>query len=303
LLHVLYEATDDQTTVSKEHVDRAAQAVLKDRGELLCDIWEDCGEAIKQHVIDLAINGEMPAAKFSDSAHREMLDRGFVEHGSQGRIRLGSRLLEQFAQAEESSVSTLRQLFASSDDYARTMPAALELRLLQLNGTDPMLRLLVQRALRELSSPDGSGPPGALALMHLRNIEDRAFELIWDVEMPDKPALPDEWVRVLDLNGFPTRDGRRYEMTRDRSQRRWLLRTIVQRQLGPLARVVGRQTSILIDLIGSAGNLGQHLEQDVVTIGFGLMACHAAVALCETLAQETGASMQPNSDMPVSRRS
>jgi len=80
------------------------------------------------------------------------------------------------------------RLFGTPEAFCVNGRQILERRLSHLVGVDPTLIRLLSKDIGDL--PDD--PIGCLA--HVRDIEDRAFELIWEVELKRGKMIPSEYL-------------------------------------------------------------------------------------------------------------
>jgi NACHT domain len=274
MLGKIYEAVDDGSVVTKAEVDRAAIGVTEEYDEVLADLWDECPVELQVIVSEL-LNGERPTSQFQAAASKELVNRGLVRAAS-NHLKIGSRLVADYARPLSSEVSDLNRLFGDPVRYPRNYRRFLELRLGQISGCDGVLVSLVSRAVMNLDQPEA-------ALVFARNIADHALDLIWNVEIPSR-SIPARWLERFKFVGerFPE-DGR---VPQRRGAQCWLLRLITgTEKVERLASRVTKPTSILVDHIQSIGDFGQHRE-GVIPWNFAASFCFSAVELCELLARD-----------------
>lgn len=264
-------------SLTKADVDRAAEEILSDTS-IIDELWDDCTEELKGDLVDLT-RGPLPHARIPAERRAALLGRGYVVESGQ-QLKASCRLMEEHARAKGPSVSDLRRLFGSADDYVKNARALVELRLGQVSPKHADLRAAVEKALRELDPRDP-----AACLVWFRTIADRALKAIWSAEAPGG-RLPQTWTRELQLanvNGLPL-DG---SLPRGRGLQCRMLDLATGSQDGAaFAGYVSKSSYILLNTLKQAGDLGQHLGDTPVTVPLAASLCLCAVELLDALERE-----------------
>jgi hypothetical protein len=111
-------------------------------------------------------------------------------------------------------------------------------------------------------------------LGHIRNIVDRAFDLIWKAEIPNK-RVPSEWMAIWKRNG--ERRIEEWETTFPQGVHRVRLLNLMTGtdKSVPCARHVTKGTYVLINSAHAFGDFGQHQEGAPVDAGAAYAALHS----------------------------
>ena len=280
LLQRLWERSGETSLLSKPDIDQAAATVLDDRHELLAELWDDCDVELRADLGSLAV-GEIPLADLSHSRRRALESRGFGRT-SRNRLRGSCRLMQRYAEAQAPALADLNRLFGTASGFETHIRSLLELRLTRVTGpeADGDLRKYVGQAIRDVE------PDPKLALTWIRSIADRALDLIWRAELPDRKISRDwldEWRRA-GVNNMPDDDGK---LPHGSGRQCGVLRLITGTEHLPRqSRYVTKTTSLLVDHLQSVGSFGQHLKEYPearIPIGFAAASILAAISLVENL--------------------
>src|SRR4051794_7611292 len=95
------------------------------------------------------------------------------------------RFMKQYAEEHGARSTGLRKLFGSPEDFDTNVKGFLELRFGHLDSVDEDISEYVKLAIQSLDKP-------YLVLLPIRGLVNRAFQLIWDSELPDG-KIPEEW--------------------------------------------------------------------------------------------------------------
>ena len=276
----LAEAFGPSTKVDGKAVNGVGDGISNGAYALIQHLWDECSVEVRGDLHALATSqpgaGAMPADRRQFAAHR-----GFLTPTR--KPKLHCRFIERMALRHGAEAMELKRLFATEELYADQIQRILELRLAHFAGGDVKLRGYVARAIRELSA----GPEEALNSIRL--ISRRALELIWELEL-DNGKRPTAWfdawkqegddgLRLIQRHGgsFPKRDGQQCAVLRDI--------TGGYGNLPVVARHVTRATYILVEHVKSAGDLGQHLDDDL-TLPYAASVCLTCIELFGRLAGE-----------------
>jgi hypothetical protein len=125
----------------------------------------------------------------------------------------------------------------------------------------------------------------------MRGIADRALDLIWDREFPEKREIPPAWVSewVYDCQTPSQRQKMeewRSAFPSDRPQQIRLLQLITgayRTQSAPKASHIPKSAYYLLNGIFSFGNFGQHLDGEKVTDGTAVSVVMSCIELAECI--------------------
>jgi hypothetical protein len=271
LMYVAYESTHDNSSLSKSEIDGFATTLAEERRDVIADLWDDCTAEIQAELADLQIRHEMPLSEVNEDHRREMELRGMAKPVG-NTLRIASTLIGNFAQQQSSGLESMRRLFGDSGRFAKNSRGLIELRLSQVRVVDNDLFNVVSKAIR-----DSNHPPDALAWA--RRIANRAFQIIWERELPEG-EISLGWAGEL---GNAAKD-RRIPAGGGACR---LLQLATGTDITPrLTRYVSKRTYALLNFMQSVGDHGQHLKDDDVTWSYAAAFCFAAVDLCDSLAKD-----------------
>jgi hypothetical protein len=277
MLLTIHREFADGHVLTWEDVERVAAGVADEFREVLAELWDECPTELQTIVSEL-LGGEKAASLFETAAARELVNRGLVRKSS-NRLRIGCRLVADYARPMASEVSDLNRLFGEQSRFQRNFRRMLELRLAQISGCDADLMFLVSRAILDLDRPEAS-------LLWARDVADQALAIVWNAEIPTR-AIPDDWLKKF---AQPVqeklKDGR---VPTRRGLQCWLLRLLTGTEDNQrLTRFISKPTGLLIDYIQSVGDFRHHLEGAAIPWNFAASFCFSAIELCELLTSDLG---------------
>lgn len=263
-------AANAQAIVNASELARhAVEPVLK-------RLWEDCSVGAKEVQRGLnAAEGHISTTGLPGRDVSQLIDRGFAQqHGN--RLQRPCLLLQRYLADTGDEGNSLQRLFSTEETFLSNSKTVLEHRLSQLDGLDRNLRRSLQHGIDDLPEhPDN-------CLTNIRNIVERALELVWAVELENR-HIPSDWFDTWNRNGergherwngqFPVNLGHKVRLLN--------FMTGTERS-GPVARYVKRTTYALVAAAQGFGDAGQHPDGAGVHPG----AAFAAMAVCVELAAE-----------------
>lgn len=261
-------------TISKAKVDRVAGAMANEPLEAVRALWRDCSIEVQSLLWELA-SGPVVVSDVPDRQKRELLFRGFAQESRHG-LRSSCRLMAAYARQRRDEVAYLNRLFGDPDRFDSNIQGMLELRLDAIaNRADPKLAGFVRNAIRELL------PEPTASVVWMRSIADTALDSIWRAELPADRFLPERWMSLYEEGKAPDR------LPPERGRQCDLLRRVTgTARSRRVAKFVTKPTCLLVDLIQSVGNFGQHREGQEVTLPTATSFCLSAVELCDRLSAE-----------------
>ena len=275
------------TRLSKPEIDRTAEEVLAERGQLLAALWDDCNDELRAD-LGILCDGDVPLTELSEKRRRAIEERGY---GRVSRNRLSSscRLIQRYTRVQAPAIADLTRLLGTSAGFEAHVRSLLGLRLAQVSAErgDEDLRDYVSNAIRDLT------PTPKHALIWVRNIADRALQLVWNAELPPDRTLPAQWREEWKREEVRyTHDGGR--LPRSPGAQCNILRLATGTKDTPRqVRYITKTTYLLLDHLQSVGNFGQHRDDFPavkVTVGFAASIVFAAISLLECLTHDLAAA-------------
>ena len=267
--------------LSKPEIDQTADAILKDRREILAELWDDCDGELRADLGTLA-GGDMPLSDLSADRRHALESRGFGRV-SRKRLRGSCRLIQRYTEEQAPALADLKRLFGTGHGFKTQIRSLMELRLAQVTnpGVDEDLRRFVSNAVRDLE------PHPEDALTWVRSVADRALTLIWETELPPDKTLPKDWIDEWQRRGVKSPPGDGGKLPRGAGAQCHVLRLITGSDRIPRqSEYVTKTTCLLVDYLKSAGDFGQHrseFPETDVTVGFAATVVLAAISLVENL--------------------
>ena len=281
LCQTLMQSSRPGVGLDGQAVNGAGDNISNGTYALVQHLWDDCPVELRGDLHALATNqpgaGAIPSERAAFGAQR-----GFLTTAK--KPQLNCRFIERMAERHGGEAVVLKRLFATEAQHAEQMQRVLELRLAQIKGGDDKLRRYVIRAIRELSA----GPEETVN--SLRLIVQRALVWIWSAEL-NAGAWPQEWLDTWKNEGtdgmyalkragnrLPKSDGKQCQILCD-------ITGGTNGKLPVVSRHVTRATYVFVEHVKSAGDLGQHLDDDL-TAGYAVSVCLTCVELFARLADE-----------------
>ena len=260
-------------TISKSEVDEIAEKLARERRGLLEDVWNDCPINLQSDLVTLTRREEVQFFEVPD----DLKLRGFAHEYKKNRLRSSCRLMHQYAHQQEGKGSNLQRLFGDADAFKSNIPRLLEHRLNQIRTIPRADRDLIDHVKFVIEILQQHGPIRSLG--SVRDIEDRALELIWDAELgPNKRSLPKTWQSDL-----PEDWGRVVKVPENRGRQCTILRIKTWKNV---PEVITQPTQLLVDHLHSIGNFRQHMGKSTVSEPIAASFCLSAISLCESLAED-----------------
>ncbi len=246
----------------------AAYAVSRDRLDAL---WEDCSASSRDLFRLVNEQSSVPRADFSIVDADILIERGFVQL-TNNKLQRPNRLLIRLLSETPNDATAMVRLFGTAASYEANMRGVLERRIQQLQGVDQGLVRYMARGVEDLP-----GDPSAF-LTNIRGFVNRVFDLIWQVEVPDK-RIPSGWMDVWKRNG--EQKVADWETTFPQgAQRLHLLRLITGSEKSrPVGKHVTKGTYALISGVNAFGDWGQHQEGGRVDVGAAYSILHMCIEL------------------------
>ncbi|MEO5332955.1 MAG: hypothetical protein H7839_13100 [Magnetococcus sp. YQC-5] len=254
-------------------VNAAAESVLGNGlSGILDDLWRDCPEPSKDIFRHLVERGQLNISEVGKDERDRLTEKGFAKV-SANKITPTCRLLERHISSQGDDAGSLVRLFGEWTDYRANIRGVLQRRLNQIQNVDERLKRLIERSIEDI--PDYPGE----CLANMRGIADRALNLIWEAEFPEKREIPAEWIAEWRLE---------YSFPPDRPQQIRLLQLMTgayRTQSPPKAKTVNKSVYYLLNSIFNFGNFGQHLDGEQVADGTAVALVMSCIELAACLNQ------------------
>jgi hypothetical protein len=273
LLRLAYDATNDNSTLSKANIDGFAATFAENSHDVVADLWDDCTAELQAELVDMQTRRELPLPEINENRRREMELRGLAKTVGT-TLRIGSTLVSDYARQQSSGLESMWRLFGDGERFSKNFRHLVELRLNQVQVVDDELVNNVNKAIRDLSHPTD-------AVTWARRIASRAFRIIWEKELPDNEIslswIPEVWDGGRDRR-IPAGGG----------ACRLLQRATGTDKNPRVTKYVSKRSYALLNFVQSVGDHGQHLDDDYddVTWSYAAAFCFAAVDLCDSLAKD-----------------
>ncbi|MDL5051962.1 hypothetical protein QQ056_00010 [Oscillatoria laete-virens NRMC-F 0139] len=279
LMRELYKNTADGATLSKTEVGQVAERLVSSQSQILSALWGDCSNEAKSDIL-AASERRISLNHLPQVRKLELEKRGFL-HVVGGIVRPACKIMEKYSRLRSPDADELRKLFGSNNTFEENIQGVLELRFNQIVSIDQSLSNYIRRAIRDTySSPE-------ITLVLIRNIADRALDLIWEKELPRDRSIPpnwiNEWMRANEWRENLLDSSR--QLPRNRGEQCNILRLATGTQNSrPVTRSISKSTYVLVNHIKSIGDFGQHREsRDYISVGTVASFCMSALALYESL--------------------
>jgi len=273
--------TPAEDGIHERHVEALCEALVTSEAQILKQLWQDCHPDWQADLVELG-EGRLPLGKLPAASLKALRKRGFVrKEGTEATACC--RLMSEFARQTGSQVEHLSRLFSEQADYRRHIASVLGKRLAQIEGGDEKLLKFIRHALAGLASDPETCVQG------IRGIADRALNLAFSMECPNG-QIDQSWLSAwqhANQGLARSQEVSARQVPRSPHLRRELLLVMTgDMKSARVAQYVSKPTALLVDFIQSAGDFGQHLEDNEVTFEFAVTVCAAAIELCEHLARE-----------------
>ena len=269
------------TEIHARDVVLLCEEIADSEAQILKQLWNDCDPDWQGDLVELS-SRNIAANAIPPESLKGLRKRGFVRK-SGGDVVACCKFLTQFARQSGSQVEHLNRLFSGTVDYRKNISSVLAKRLAQIAGADPKLVSYIRHALVGLESDPETTVQG------IRGISSRALTLVFEAECPSN-QIEISWVTSWQHDGQSL--ARQQDIVDRRVprsphlQRELLLLMTGDRKSNRVARFVSKPTALLTDFIQSAGDFGQHIENNEVCFEFAVTVCAAAIELCDHLARE-----------------
>tara|TARA_B100000315_G_C14580201_1_gene590064 strand:- start:37 stop:1602 length:1566 start_codon:yes stop_codon:yes gene_type:complete len=263
-------------------VKEAAKTALVDNASgILGDLWNDCSQSTKDLFLDLIKRKEIPTAKTQKKERTQLFEKGFAKL-SRNKVIKSCRLMEDYVLDKEQDTGNVARRFKSYDDYQKNIRPVLEHRLNQIKNIDDRLKSLIARSIEDIPNhPDA-------CLLSMQGITERAFEVIWNIEFPEKREIPPDWITEWQYCGKNFYTSETFPSTPVEQLRLLQCMTGAHQRLKgpPKAKYANKVSYNLLNNIWNFRTYGNHHEGEEVPLGAAVTAVMTCVELAASLDME-----------------
>jgi hypothetical protein len=270
LCRAVWSRVSEGNTVTTEIIRATSTALQTEEQDYLQDLWDDCSEEQRSILAGIAIGSGTDLISHPPKSIQSLFERGILEKDG-NHLAFRSVAIRSFAKGEAGSRSAfLKSFFGDVPNFRKNMKPLLELRYDSTSGEQTLLEF-VGNAISNLEKP-------AVLLTSIRAVADRALDLIWQVELPDR-TIPVEWTESWKF-GFKEPLAGRLPAGRGLQCR---LLDLMTGDYKPAPNRIRRSTFVLLDNLKQIGDFGQHLGGETPEFELGVSACFLALQLAAQL--------------------
>jgi hypothetical protein len=268
----LWAGASSGSELTNESVNGVAESLLESNPDTLRDLWRSFDGEQQRLLAEIATGADLSE---DPSILRPLADASVIVIAKK-RFSIPSRILERYAAGEHGRVgSGLQKLFATREPFEANIKSIVEFRHLQMKGVvDDQIWDYLKIILENLEKPH-------IVITTPRAIINRAFELIWQRELPDR-NIPGEWTREFTKMTDRPPQGR---VSPDIGLQCRLLGLMTDSRCAVDTRV-SRYTYTLINALPAPGNIGSHLLGPRHSVGYSVALAFWCLQLADQLATE-----------------
>lgn len=265
-------------TVSHETMRAACDSAFLAVRDKLDALWIDCPPSCQDLLRRVLDEGAVARVGISAADTEALLERGFA-HSASNKLQRPSRLLERYLEERPNEGNALVRLFGTDDAYRKNLKGVLLRRIQQIAGIDPTLKRYLERGTEDL--PDHP----SVFLSNIRGIVDKAFDLVWKAELPEK-RIPSDWMAIWEYNKEGGLD--KWKTTFPTGVHRVRLLNLMTGtdKSAPYAKQITKGTYILMNAVHGFGDFGQHQEGAPIDPGAAYAALHLCVELAAAITRD-----------------
>jgi hypothetical protein len=268
----LWNTVDDGKPLTPQIIDSRAGDLCADETlqDYLYDFfWRDCSEQ-ERSVLAEIVRQYRTDRPTTDPAVQTLMQKGFLAN-SQNGLTCPSKFMYVYASQQGESVTRLRSLFGSVQDFEENSQALLELRLSQFVKIDVTLRSHIEAIIGFLREPI----EGAKLI---RLFADRAYTIVLEHEVPSG-ELPQQWLDEWTREGLRDIPGKQLPSPSNRAARYFLVKNIADTRYSLQHRRITPDMQLLLAHLKLLGDFGHHLDSRVPTSSFMFSVCVTALEL------------------------
>lgn len=264
--------------VSALAMQAACESAFPTISDKLDALWSDCLPSAQDLLRRVLDESSVARAGIVAADADTLIERGFVQTVA-NKLQRPSRLLERYLGEQPHEGNALVRLFGADDAYRKNLKGVFERRIGQVNGIDPTLKRYLERGTEDL--PDHP----SMFLSNVRGIVDKAFELVWKAELPEK-RIPSAWMSIWEYNKEGGID--KFKTTFPQGVHRVRLLNLMTGtdKSAPCAAHINKGTFVLMNAVHAFGDFGQHQEGALIDPGMAYAVLHLCVELSAALARE-----------------
>lgn len=274
--------------INNEAVNRAARKTREQLSDVIDPVWQDCPAGAKDLYLHVVERGEVQVAETGREERTCLIEKAFVRQvGS--KLTTSCRMLQEHVQGTGKDAGSMARLFGSWADYQNNIRNLLERRLAHISRFDERLYRLVERAIDDIPDyPDD-------CLNNLTGIRDCALKLIWQKEFGTSLCVPHEVITYWTASPRSQHrlvqgmmNSNCWDIPKDPLDQIRLLSLLTgsYRNFEAKAKMVSKDTYILIDAIHNFRNRSQHPDGQSIHLGVAVAAIMTCLELLGCLERE-----------------
>ena len=260
----------------------AIQAACEDAFPTMSDkldaLWIDCLPSAQDLLRRVLDEDSVTRAGVAVADAETLIERGFVQAAA-NKLQRPNRLLKRYLGEQPHEGNALIRLFGKDDSYRKNLKGVFERRIGQIVGIDATLKRYLERSAEDL--PDHP----SVFLSNVRGIVDRAFELVWIAELPEK-RIPSAWISTWEYNKEGGIDKFKTAFPQGVHRVRLLNLMTGTDRSDKCAAHITKATFILMNTVHTFGDFGQHQEGTPIDPGIAYSALLLCIELAAALSRE-----------------
>jgi hypothetical protein len=269
--------------VTPESIKAACDGAFCALRDILGQLWIDCSSGSQDILLRILEERKISSDGISFDDVDVLLGSGFIHRDpASNNLQRPCSLIQKYLEEQPHEGNALARLFNTTDVYKKNLKDVFKRRIGQISEIDSTLKHYLERGIGDLPDhPD-------VFLTNVRGIVDRAFDLIWKAEIPEK-RIPSEWITLWESN---SNRGEQWidelKTSFPQGVRRVQLLNLMTgtKKSAPCAKHVTKGTYVLMNAVHAFGDFGQHQEGASIDSGTAYAALHLCVELAAALARE-----------------
>ena len=286
LCNRLWDGATSGSELTNESVNAVAESLLDSNSAALKDLWRSFDGEQQRLLAEIVAGTD---ASEDTNILRPLVDAGVIVVAKK-RFAIPSRILAKYAAGEHGRVgSGFQKLFADREPFETNIRSILEFRHLQMKGmVDEEIWDHIQNIIEKLDKPH-------IVIGAPRAILNRAFELIWKRELPDR-NIPGEWTREFASMTDKPPQGK---IPTDIGFQCRILDLMTSSNCAVNTRI-SRYTYSLLNGLPAPGNIGSHLLKPSAFRGLYGGTCILVPSACRPIGGGVGLGRKASSRNEIS---
>ena len=281
LLEVLnYCLHSGSSHLTNENIEEYSGNSMESLQGILAKLWDDCSKDAKDVYHQLE-DGPILIKDIRADIKNELLALGFSKKTG-NKLDMSCRMLLATSQSEREQQGILDRVFSDNNSYQENIAKVLELRLKQIPNTHPKIINVINHCLSDMPEDLEN------CMSQVKQLCNKFFELIWQLEFGGNQlaeGLIDIWHREGVRYNDSWRDGKVPRGNQAQEMRLLQLLAGSDTNVTPRSKVANKQVYQYMNILNSYGNFGQHIDEEIVTMGTAITAVTASIQLLDHLTE------------------